>query len=129
MAGRARSAATGGARGPGAPPGWEIAASGPQAFHPDVLAHEEQHPLRGWGTDVAITIVSHLKPLDAARLSQANRHLRASTSGTDTAWKEKIADLSEQRGDEEMAVNEDEADLRAAVHALPTRSLSVRPWA
>ena len=96
-----------------APPGWEsVPTAGVQAFHPEVVAHEAQHPLRGWGTDVAVVIVGHLPTRDATTLAQANQHLLA-TSRADPVWKGKIAELSEEHGDAEMAANEDAADRRA----------------
>ena len=92
----------------------------PPPFHDAVVAHEEHHPLRGWGTDVALIIVSHLDPRSALYLSMTCRNLHE-TSRTEPRW----PCLAEAQGDAAMAADEAAENRRAVslfTHAATHRA-------
>mmetsp|Transcript_45754 Transcript_45754/g.147329 ORF Transcript_45754/g.147329 Transcript_45754/m.147329 type:complete len:233 (-) Transcript_45754:120-818(-) len=70
--------------------GWEGVPSVAQEFHPDVLATEDAHPLRGGGSrggdDLACLIGTFLDPKGAMGLSLASRRLHNLCRG-DAGWR------------------------------------------
>ena len=87
-----------------APLGWEDVPCVVPEFHPEVIAHEQSHPLRGWGTDVACIIAAHLDEASALQLSNATRTLRDACRG-DPTWAAKKGDVAEKAGTKEMERN------------------------